>query len=101
MIVGPAINRYGGDLDFQAFAVSACQRIPCRSRLQMDGQDQVITLPVIPGRRHRVSGEQRQDQHSQYLQADYRKQGREVDTGYGRDKMPDRPQQWAGKTVKQ
>ena len=28
VIVGPSINRCCGDLDFKAFAVSACQRIP-------------------------------------------------------------------------
>ena len=67
----------------------------------MDRQEQVVTLPLIPARRHRLSGEQRQEKHSQYLQTDNRKQGREVDTGNGRDKMPDWPQQWAGKAVKQ
>jgi len=101
VIVGPSVNRYGGDLDFQTFAVGTRQRIPRRARLQMDGQEQVVTLPLIPWRRHRISGEQRQDQHSQYLQADNRKQWRQVDAGNGGYKMPDRSQQWVGKTVKQ
>jgi hypothetical protein len=101
MVVGLAINRCGGDLDFQAVAVIACQCILRRTRLQVDCQDQVVALPVIPGRCHRVSGKQRQEKHSQYLQADNRKQGSKVDSSYGRNKMPDRPQQRAGKTVQQ
>ena len=101
MVVGLAINRCGGNPDFQAVAMSACQCIVRRSRLQVDFQNQVIAFPVIPRRRHRVSGQQRKDKHSQYLQAYNRKQGRQVDSGYGRNNMPDRPQHRTGKTVQQ
>jgi hypothetical protein len=93
VFIGPAVNGYRGDLDLQAVCVDACQRVVGRAGLQMDGEDQIITIPMIPGMRHRSSEEQGHEQHPQHLQGDERKQGREVNAGYRGDDMPDWPQQ--------
>lgn len=57
MVVCTAVHRCRGDLDFQPFAVNARQRVLSRAWLQVDCQNEVIALPVIPGLRHRYSKE--------------------------------------------
>ncbi len=68
-----AIHGGRGDPDFQAFAIGAIEGVPGGLRLNVDGEYQVFTIPLIPGGRHNLLTKQRRDQHLQDLQADKRK----------------------------
>ena len=57
MVVSAAVHGCRGDLDFQPLAVNAGQCVLSRAWLQVDCQNEVIALPVIPGLRHRFSKE--------------------------------------------
>ena len=57
MVVCAAVHRCRGDLDFQPLAVNARQRVLSLAWLQVDFQNEVIALPVIPGFWHRYSKE--------------------------------------------
>jgi hypothetical protein len=70
-----AIHGRSAEPDFQAFAIGAIQGVAGGLRLNMDGQNQVFTIPLIPGGRHNLLTKQRYKQHLQDLQADKCEQG--------------------------
>jgi hypothetical protein len=52
VVVCLAINGRGGQPDFQAVPVCPVKRIGRSPGLDMDGQHQIFTVPMVPLRRH-------------------------------------------------
>jgi hypothetical protein len=48
VVVSPAINGRGGQPDFQAIPMTPFQRVFRSPGLNMDGQHQVFTVPMVP-----------------------------------------------------
>ena len=52
VFIGLAVYGWGSDPDFQTLTVGAVKCIPAGLWLDMDGENQVVAVPPVPGGRH-------------------------------------------------
>ena len=104
MVVGFVVYRWGGDANFEVITVQANDFVTPCPWLDVNGKEQILTIPLIPGLEfgHRPdrSGRQRHEQGyhqpAQYLKSQNCHQRRQIKPRYRGQKSARRPQDWFG-----